>query len=216
MSVRNGSERPIGRRSRKQVTDMTTMQLRLSPAWLEQPATRTVARSLVGSIVLAAVGYTAVTVAFAASDFPGTLFDAQLSFDATTIREQYATLKAQGTFGTYVAAQVIDFVWIIGLMLTLFFAHVAIARGQRNHAGWRTLALRLAVIAPLIASADAFENLASFVMLARPETFPDSMAIISSSFAAIKWAWSIIGVTLLTIELVALAVNRRADRRTSH
>lgn len=194
---------------------MATPRLKLSRTWLERPRNRTIAAALGGSIVTAAVGYTAVTAVFAASDFPGTLFETQLAFRAETLREQYATLTAQGTFGTYVAAQVVDFVFIIGLLSTLFFSHVAIARGQRHHARWCDLALRLAVIAPLIASADVIENLISFVMLARPETFPAFLAIAYSSVAAVKWAWSIIGVSLLVVQLGALVVTRRADRRAA-
>jgi len=187
------------------------MKLRISDKWLSSPSNAAVRNWLIGSIVLAAVGYTAVTLAFIQAKFPGTLFQAQLAFRAETIKVQYAMLIQQGTFGAYITAQIIDYAWIFGLMMTLFFAHVAIARAQ-NNPGWRNLALSLAVIAPAIASADAFENLVSFFMLASPQGFPNWLAPVYSSLAAIKWGWSVIGVSILVVELIALLATRFGRR----
>ena len=190
------------------------MRLRISDKWLSSPSNAAIRNWLIGSNILAAVGYTAVTLAFIQAKFPGTLFQAQLAFRAETIKLQYATLIQQGTFGIYVTTQIIDYAWIFGLMLTLFFAHVAIARGQHNP-GWRNLALSLAVIAPVIASADALENLVSFFMLGFPQSFPNWLAPVYSSFAAIKWGWSVIGVSILVVELIALLATRFWQRRYS-
>lgn len=90
-------------------------------------------------------------------------------------------------------------------MLTLFFAHVAIARGQPAGSTWRQLALRLAILAPLIAASDALENVVSFFMLADPHGFPDWLAALYSGLAAIKWSWAVIGVSLLVVQIGALA-----------
>lgn len=188
------------------------MKLRISDKWLSSPPSATIRNWLIGSILLATVGYTAVTMAFIQAEFPGTLFQAQLAFRGETIKAQYETLIQQSTFSVYVTAQIIDYAWIFGLMLTLFFAHVAIARAQTNP-GWRNLALSLAIIAPAIASADAFENLVSFFMLANPQGFPNWLAPIYSSFAAIKWGWSVIGVSILIVELIVLLVTKLGQRR---
>lgn len=188
------------------------MKLRISDQWLSSPSDAAVRNWLIGSIVLAAVGYTAVTLAFIRAEFPGTLFQAQLAFGGETIKAQYATLIQQGTFGAYVTAQIIDYAWIFGLMLTLFFAHVAIARAQTNP-GWRNLALSLAIIAPAIASADAFENLVSFFMLASPQDFPNWLAPVYLSLAAIKWGWSVIGVSILIVEVITLVVTKLWRRK---
>ena len=187
------------------------MKLKLSDKWLSSPSGAAVRNWLIGSIVLAAIGYTAVTMAFIQAKFPGTLFQAQLAFRGETIKAQYATLIDQGTLGTYVTAQIIDYAWIFGLMLTLFFTHLAIARAQTNP-GWRNFALSLAVIAPAIASADAFENLVSFFMLATPQGFPSWLAPVYSSLAAIKWGWSVIGVSILVVEVIALLLIRLGRR----
>lgn len=184
------------------------MLLKLSNDWLTKPTRAWLSALLVLSLLLAAGGYVAVEISFAATNYPVSLLEAQLAFSGTAIKSHYATLLAQGTFDQFVLTQVIDFAWIIGLMLTLFFAHVAIARGQPAGSHWRQLALRLAVIAPLIAAADAIENAVSFVMLADPTSFPDWLAVLYSGLAAIKWSWAVIGVSLIAIQLGALASLR--------
>ncbi len=188
------------------------MQLILSDRWLTQPKKAQLGVYLALSLLLAIGGYIAVTVSFIATKYPVSLFEAQLAFDAVAIKSHYNVLITQGTFDKFVHTQIIDFAWIIGLMLTLFFAHVAIARAQPATSRWQRLALRLAVLGPLIASADIFENLCSFVMLANPGRFPNWLALVYSSFAAIKWSWSVIGTTLVIIQIGALVVSRTRKR----
>ena len=184
------------------------MPLKLSNDWLLKPTKARLSTFLLLSLLLAIGGYVAVEISFAKTNYPVSLLEGQLAFSGTTIKSHYATLLAQGSFDRFVLTQVIDFAWIVGLMLTLFFAHVAIARGQPAGSTWRQLALRLAVLAPLIAASDALENVVSFVMLADPEEFPDWLAVLYSGLAAIKWSWAVIGVSLIVIQIGALASSR--------
>jgi hypothetical protein len=184
------------------------MPLKLSDYWLTQPTRARLSIFIALSLLLATIGYVAVEVSFATTKYPVSLLEGQLAFSGTAIKSHYAALLAQGTFDRFVLTQVIDFAWIIGLMLTLFFAHVAIARGQPAGSHWRQLALRLAVVAPMIAASDAFENAVSFVMLADPKGFPDWLAPLYSGFAALKWSWAVIGVSLIIIQIGALARSR--------
>ena len=184
------------------------MLLKLSNDWLTKPTRAWLSALLALSLLLAAAGYVAVELSFAATHYPVSLLEGQLTFSGPAIKSHYATLLAQGTFDRFVLTQVIDFAWIVGLMLTLFFAHVAIARGQPAGSRWRPLALRLAVVAPLIAASDALENAVSFIMLADPTGFPDWLAVLYSGLAAIKWSWAVIGVSLIVIQLGALASSR--------
>lgn len=184
------------------------MPLTLSNDWLTKPTRARLAASLVLSLLLAAAGYVAVETSFAATHYPVSLLEGQLAFSGAAIKSHYATLLAQGTFDRFVLTQVIDFAWIVGLMLTLFFAHVAIARGQAAGSQWRRLALRLAVVAPLIAASDALENAVSFLMLADPNGFPDWLALVYSGLAAIKWSWAVIGVSLIAVQVGALVRSR--------
>lgn len=184
------------------------MPLKLSNDWLYQPTKTRLSALLVLSLLLAAGGYIAVETSFAATHYPVSLLEGQLAFSGSAIKSHYAALLAQGTFDRFVLTQIIDFVWIIGLMLTLFFAHIAIARGQPAGSKWQRLALRLAVVAPLIAASDALENAVSFFMLADPQGFPDWLAPLYSGLAAVKWSWAVLGVSLLVIQLGVLALFR--------
>ena len=186
------------------------MRLKLSDYWLVHPSKLKLNLYLTLSLILAIGGYIVVEISFYKSNYPVSLFEGQLAFDAAEIKSHYAVLKQQGTFGIFVKTQIIDFAWIIGLMLTLFFTHIAIARAHSADSKWQSLALYLAVFGPLIAASDAVENLFSFVMLANPSGFPDWIAPVYSSFAAIKWSWAVIGVSLIVIQLVALFIIRGA------
>jgi hypothetical protein len=191
------------------------MQLKLSDDWLIRPSRAQLATFLAVSILLAAAGYVAVEISFAAARYPVPLLEGQLAFSGSAIKSHYATLLAQGTIEQFVLTQVVDFVWIIGLMLTLFCAHVAMARAQPAGSSWRRFALRLAVVAPLIAASDACENAVSFLMLADPAGFPDWLALLYSGFAAIKWSWAGIGVTLVVIQIGALVASRTRAAKSS-
>jgi hypothetical protein len=184
------------------------MTLKLSSDWLTRPTKARLSLYLALSLLLAIVGYVAVETSFVTTKYPMSLFEGQLAFSGAALKSHYSTILAQGTFNRFVLTQVIDFAWIIGLMLTLFFTHVAIARGQAADSAWRHFALRLAVIAPLIAASDAFENFVSFIMLANPQQFPDWLALLYSGFAAIKWSWAVIGVALILIQIGVLVKSR--------
>lgn len=185
------------------------MQLKLSEYWLSSPSKTALKIYLILSLLLAIGGYVAVEISFASTKYPVSLFEGQLAFHASEIKNHYMVLQDQGTFSRFVQTQMIDFAWIIGLMLTLFFSHVLIARAQPKNSKWRMFALYLAVIAPAIAASDAIENFISFAMLADPQNFPDWLAPLYSGFAAIKWSWAAIGTTLIIIQISALAISNK-------
>ena len=188
------------------------MKIMLSDRWLVYP--HQLRLYLILSLLFATMGYIAVEVGFYFVKYPVSLIAGQLAFSAAAIKAHLQILSDQGTFDAFIRTQVIDFAWIIGLMSTLFFSHVAIARAQLAGSKWQRLALSLAVIAPCIAASDAFENLCSFAMLAMPKDFPGWLAILYSSFAAIKCLWAIIGICLIIIQLIALwYTNRNADTK---
>lgn len=60
---------------------------------------------------------------------------------------------------------------------------------------------KFAYALPLAALFDAFENGVSFFMMADPVQFPDWMAIIYSSFAAIKFGFWMIALSWLLLSL---------------
>jgi hypothetical protein len=189
------------------------MLLKLSDHWLIRPTNTRLWIYFSLSLLLAIAGYIAVEISFARTKYPVSLLEGQLAFSGAAIKSHYASLQAQGTFDQFVLTQIIDFAWIIGLMLTLFFSHLVLARSQPPKSKWCQLALRLAVLAPIIAASDAFENMVSFVMLANPKDFSDWLAILYSSFAAIKWSWATIGIVLLLIQIGALIRSRARQKQ---
>ncbi|MFM8819906.1 MAG: hypothetical protein ACKOD3_05095 [Phenylobacterium sp.] len=112
----------------------------------------------------------------------------------------------------YVRTQWVDFIFIFGLLLTLFIVHLMIAKARRGEPGWQRLALWLAVLGPVIATADIWENLVTLTMLSAPLSFPPALAMVASTLSAVKWSWAMIGTSLVVFQLVALAVRRPAGR----
>lgn len=190
---------------------MTAMPLNsdVTPHLLETLLPRQMMRWLVpAALLLAVVGYIAVEISFASVQFPGTLFQAQLAFDAQVVKAQYGILLSQGTMPLYIRTQWIDFVFISGLALAGFVGHVALARtfpvGSR---GYR-ITLLLGMLFVIGAGCDALENVTGFLMLADPLNFPDGLAVIYSTFAAIKWSLAGVGIVTVVLELVAFMIRR--------
>jgi glucan phosphoethanolaminetransferase (alkaline phosphatase superfamily) len=139
---------------------------------------------------------------------PVQLIPFQLTFDANTVESYYEGFIHQNTFSQYITTQFIDFIWIFGLLATLFFAHVLIARAQQYSIKWRRIALLMAIIAPLVASSDIFENIVSFIMLANPTDISPFLAILHASFASIKWLWAVLGTSFLLTQVIILVIYK--------
>jgi hypothetical protein len=160
--------------------------------------------ALLISICLGSVGLTWATVLYIRSGFPPALISGQLAFSPESFRAWYAVLLEKGTLHVYVWTQIVDYLFIIGLLATLFIVHLMIAKAQPNP-GWRRLALTFAILAPAIAASDAIENIVTLSMLANPTNFSPALAYLASTFSAIKWTWASIGSALICIQLGALA-----------
>jgi hypothetical protein len=159
-----------------------------------------------------------LNASYAASKFPVPYHVAQLSFDAQRIKNWYAYLIEQETLAIYWQTQFIDF----GFIATVLLLHVSMlwlasrlfevdSFGRR----WMERAAVLSAIAPL---ADTLENLVSFVMLSDPTGFPDGLALLYSSLAAIKFAFFIFAYVALPVGVLAgiISLNlRRHERKVS-
>jgi len=160
--------------------------------------------SLLASFLLGAIGLTWATVLYVRSGFPPALIEGQLAFSPDAYRAWYAVLIEKGTLPIYVRTQFVDYLFIAGLLAALFFVHLMIAKAQPNRR-WRKLALTLAVLGPVIAASDAIENIVTLTMLSNPTGFAPWLGNLVSTISAVKWSWSVIGSTLIFIQLVALA-----------
>jgi hypothetical protein len=163
--------------------------------------------ALVASLLLGAFGLTWATILYTKSGFPPALIEGQLAFDPNAYHAWYAVLLEKGTLPLYVRTQLVDYLYIAGLVSTLFFLHLLIAKAQPS-VRWSNLALILAILAPAIALSDAIENMVTLTMLSNPTDFAPWLAYLVSMLSAIKWGWALIGCPLICIQLVALVWMR--------
>lgn len=174
----------------------------------EQTSWRSFWVALIFSLLTLAGGLTWATILYARSGFAPRLIEGQLAFNPAQTRAWYAALIEQGTLDIYRRTQWVDFIFIAGLLATLFILHLMIAKARRNEPGWQRLALWLAVLGPAIATADIWENLVTLMMLSAPTTFPSALAILASTLSVVKWGWAVIGTSLVLVQLIALAWQR--------
>jgi hypothetical protein len=50
-------------------------------------------------------------------------------------------------------------------------------------------------------------------MLGAPTAFPASLALLASTLSVVKWSWSVIGTSMVAVQLVALAWHRIGGSR---
>lgn len=175
------------------------------------PVGRHVGLAATSFIVLGAVNVTLDRL-YAASGFPVPYAEGQTSFDATAVKGWYAVMSDAGTLGTYVGTQIFDYVFMAMLALTGFLLASLAVRAAGP--GWLARPARAArLLIPLGAAADAIENLISFAMLARPETFPDWLAVAHSSAAVVKFALIAAGMVLLVGTVIGLALRALVGTR---
>lgn len=130
-----------------------------------------------------------LNASYSSSQFPVPYFEAQLSFDHLKLKAWYASLITKGTLSTYIQTQHIDFVFVISVLFLHFFALLFVAKLIPTGSKWHKLTLIAALFSAIAPLADAFENLVSYLMLMNPLNFNSYLAIIYSSFAAIKFAF---------------------------
>ena len=144
-----------------------------------------------------------LNASYASSKFPVPYFEAQLSFDHLKLKTWYAALTALGTLSIYTQTQHIDFVFIISVLLLHFFALLFAAKLIPASSKWHKLSLIAALASTIAPLADALENLVSYLMLLNPIDFNSYLALIYSSFAAVKFAFFTFAYIALAVSLVA-------------
>lgn len=184
--------------------------------WLTRPATATLWAASGASLLFNLAASAWLNTSYAASGYPVPYYVAQLSFSAERLKGWYAAMLQQGTLDLYLRTQHIDFVFIASTLLLHFFTLVLASRAfPAGSRGRRTMVAAAAVsaIAPM---ADAAENLVSYVMLAQPLGFPSWLALVYSSFSAVKFAFFCFAYLALPLGLLAAATHRARARRAGH
>ncbi len=164
-------------------------------------------------VLTLAGGLAWATSLYVKSGFAPRLIEGQLAFDASRTRGWYEDLIQRGTLDVYLHTQWVDFIFIAGLLGTLFVLHLMLAKARRGEPGWQRLALWLAILGPGIATADVWENLVTLTMLGAPTSFPPGLATLASTLSVVKWGWSVIGTSLVVVQLAALAWHRFGSGR---
>lgn len=144
-----------------------------------------------------------LTASYIASKFPVPYFVAQLSFNPEQLKAWYSSLIELGTFDVYLRTQHIDSLFILSVLMLHGFALVLISRMFAANTKGRKIMVICALISAIAPIADQLENLVSYVMLANPRDFADSLAYIYSSFAAIKFAFFVFAYFTAPVGLIA-------------
>lgn len=124
---------------------------------------------------------------YAASKFPVPYYVGQTAFSGEQIKEYYAFMINAGTLDIYWQTQFIDFLFIAMVIITGLLFPSFVARLHQKGSWLYAITFAFAVLMPFGGLFDAVENLISFVMLARPETFANWIAIPYSTFAVLKF-----------------------------
>ncbi len=130
-----------------------------------------------------------LNASYISSMFPVPYYEAQLSFDHLKLKAWYAVLISKGTLANYVQTQHIDFIFIVSVLLLHFFALLFVAKLIPSKVKWHRFALMAALLSTIAPLSDALENVLSYLMLLNPLNFSSYLALLYSSFAAIKFAF---------------------------
>ncbi len=125
---------------------------------------------------------------YAASGHPVDFATGQLAFNGETIFGYYETMRAAGTFGIYIQTQLFDFLFIASVIAFGICLGTLIARLGKVKRAVRSMATGAAFFAFTGGTLDALENLVSFAMMQFDTGIPQALALIYSSFAALKFA----------------------------
>lgn len=144
---------------------------------------------------------------YAASGHPVDFATGQLAFSGDRIFGYYESMRAAGTFGIYVQTQLFDFLFIVSVMaFGLLFGTLLGKMGEPGSAV-RWMGLGAAWFAFKGASFDAMENLLSFAMMQFEAGIPQALALVYSSFAALKFA-SLTAAMLLALSALILGLGK--------
>jgi hypothetical protein len=157
-----------------------------------------------------------LNTSYASSGFPVPYWQAQLSFDANKLKGWYQVLIERGTLDRYIQTQHIDFVFIASVLILHIVALLAISRALPANSWMRRAMVGAAMLSAIAPIADALENGISYIMLANPSDFPDGLAWVYSSLAAIKFAMFTFAYLAAVLGIIAAAcmfVTRRIQAR---
>ena len=145
---------------------------------------------------------------YAASGHPVDFATGQLAFDGATTFGYYETMRAAGTFGTYIQTQLFDFAFIASVILFGICLGTLIARMGVPRKATYMMGIGAAFFAFLGGSFDALENLTSFGLKQFENGIPQILAYIYSGFAALKFISLTIAMALALAALIMGVISK--------
>lgn len=154
---------------------------------------------------------------YAASRHPVDFATGQLAFNGDTIYGYYQSMRAAGTFDIYVYTQLFDFAFIASVIVFGLCFGALIGRFGAAKSLPRRMGIGAAFFAFAGGTLDALENLMSFWLMQFDDAIPNVLAMIYSSFAALKFA-SLTAAMALAFAALLIGLLMKAThylRRTS-
>ena len=169
--------------------------------------------ALMTSIVFLVGGLVSANKYYELSKYPVQIFAGQLAFSPERVTGWYQFLISNNTLNLYIQTQYLDFIFIFGLMATIFFTQILLVKLNPKESMWYRFAVWMCLWGPLLASADIWENLVTLSMLSNPTNFAPWLAYLASSFTVWKLSWSLIGTSLVVIQFISLGYRSLKNRR---
>lgn len=145
---------------------------------------------------------------YQSSKFPVPYFIQQTSFDALKMKEWYAFMIKENTFGIYLQTQFIDFLFIISVILAGFSLWTFVANLHHHKSYFREMGYISSFALPIAGGFDILENIISFFMIFNPINFNNNLIIPYSAFAVLKFAFWTIGLIWLIISFLVLIIRK--------
>ena len=177
-----------------------------------KPALYWLALASIVTFVMTGFANTILEESYRKSQFPVPFAVGQTTFNGTLLKSYFKYMIDQGTLDIFVQTQLIDFLFIISVILMGFFIWIFVARLHQADTFFRNAGLWFSLSLPLAGISDVIENLISFVLLANPLGFSNWLAIVYSTVAVIKFAFWTIGLVWLMLSLLALPVKLIANK----
>jgi len=163
---------------------------------------------LLTSIVFLVGGLVSANKYYGLSGYPVQLFAGQLAFNPEKVARWYQFLISNNTLDLYIKTQYLDFIFIFGLMATIFFTQILLVKLNPKESAWYRFAVGMCVWGPLLATADIWENITTLTMLASPTNFTPWLAYLASSFTVWKLSWSLVGTSLVVLQFISLGYRK--------
>ena len=162
------------------------------------------------SIALYIIIYPILGYYFAASNYPVSFIESQLSFSGEVIKSHHRTMNSE-ELNLYRIAQLIDYIYMIAYGTLYFSLSLYIARKFDEISKWRESGYYIAILGLTSAVCDGIENIFILLMLTDPLGFPDIWAIIHSCFALVKF----ILIGIIYVWIISAVISRLVLRKAS-